>query len=75
MSDVVLYKYSRPDGGVTVTPMLSGDDYYETGHRLIADNEMVLTNGRVSVFVIDTDDPSEWSEITYVAPDSDEDIM
>ena len=62
MQTIKLYRYSRPDGGVTVTPVKPDCEY--TGMvRLVADEGFVLTNGEVYTSCIDTDEPNKWTEV------------
>lgn len=66
-----LYKYQRPDGGLTVslTPPILEDIEYVEIYRLVADKGYVLTDGTITVECIDTTDVELWSE---VRPDDDE---
>ena len=57
-----LYKYTRDDGGTTVSLTEPADRAYTTLCRLIADEGMVLTNGTDKVSCIDTEKPEEWTE-------------
>ena len=43
MKKVTLYRYTREDGGVTVTPNRPKTAGYTIKHRLIADEGMTLT--------------------------------
>lgn len=58
-----LYRYKRPDGGVTVSPE-EPDVPYTVMYRLIADDGMMVTqDGRNGYSVVDTDAPDEWREV------------
>lgn len=58
-----LYRVTRSDGGVDVTPIKpSHNDYTET-YRLIADDGMILTDGENTCTCIDTDYPENYTEI------------
>ena len=62
MQTIPLYRYTRPDGGVTVSTVKPDTDY--TGlSRLVADEGYALTDGVNFTSCIDTDNPSRWSEI------------
>lgn len=58
-----LYRYNRPNGGMTVSPIKPNCQYIET-FRIIADEGMELTDGIVFVTCIDTDDISKWQEVS-----------
>ena len=62
MQKITLYRYYRPDGGVTVSTAKPDTDYTEL-YRLVADEGMTLTNGETCAISIDTDSPSSWTEI------------
>lgn len=62
MQTITLYRYEREGGGYTVSPNKPNTEYTIT-YRLVADEGMVLTNGEVQTTCIDTDTPSEWTEI------------
>ena len=66
MQTIKLYRFTRPNGGVTVSPVKPDGDYTEL-FRLVADEGYVLTNGETVTSCTDTDNPNIWSEI----PDSD----
>lgn len=66
MQKITLYRYIRPDGGVTVSPV-KPDVEYTVLYRLIADEGMELTDGENQTTCTDTDAPDNWSEI----PDSE----
>lgn len=62
MQTISLYRFTRPDGGVTVSPVKPDGDYTELT-RLIADEGMVLTDGENYNACVDTDTPENWTEI------------
>lgn len=58
-----LYRYTRDDGGITVSPEKPNTDYTEK-IRLIADKGKVLTkNGTDFYSVIDVNSASGWREV------------
>lgn len=62
MQTIPLYRYTRPDGGVTVSTVKPSVDYTEL-FRLVADEGYTLTNGETTTACIDTDNPDNWTEI------------
>jgi hypothetical protein len=62
MQKIALYRFNRPDGGVSVSPVRPDGDYTEL-FRLVADEGMTLTDGSSFTFCIDTDNYELWSEI------------
>ena len=48
----IIYRYQRPDGGYTVTPV-KPEGSYNIRWRLIAEEGMAITNGETTVTVID----------------------
>lgn len=62
MQTITLYRYIRPDGGVTVSPVKPNCDYTEM-FRLVADEGMVLTDGENYSACVDTNKPDVWSEV------------
>lgn len=65
MQTIPLYRYVRPDGGVTVSTVKPDTEYIETT-RLVADDGYILSNGETTTSCIDTDNPMVWSEIKNV---------
>lgn len=64
MQTITLYRYTRPDGGVTVSPEQPDEGTaYELRYRLIADEGLSLTNGEVFTQCTDTATPDEWQEV------------
>lgn len=62
MKTISLYRYTRPDGGVTVSPVKPDTEYTEL-FRLVAEDGMALSNGTDTAGCVDTDDPAAWSEV------------
>lgn len=62
MQKIPLYRYTRPDGGVTVSTV-KPDTEYTALTRLVADEGYVLTDGVVIASCIDTDGPDMFYEI------------
>lgn len=62
MQTITLYRYVRPDGGVTVSPSKPEGEFTQT-YRLVADEGTVLTNGSITATCVDTDTPENWSEV------------
>lgn len=58
-----LYRVTRTDGGIDVTPNKPNHDNYTETFRLIADEGMVLTDGENTYTCVDTDEPSKYTEI------------
>lgn len=64
MQTITLYRYTRPDGGVTVSPEQPDEGTaYELRYRLIADEGRSLTNGEVFTQCTDTATPDAWQEV------------
>lgn len=64
MQTITLYRYTRPDGGVTVSPEQPDEETaYELRYRLIADEGRSLTNGEVFTQCTDTATPDAWQEV------------
>lgn len=62
MQTIPLYRYTRPDGGVTVS-MVKPDTKHTELYRLVADEGYTLTDGNTTAICTDTDNPGTWSEI------------
>ncbi len=62
METIKLYRFIRPDGGVSVSPVKPDGEYTEL-FRLVADEGMVLTNGETVTSCTDTENPDIWSEV------------
>ena len=59
MSIIPLYRYTRPNGGVTVSPIKPDAEYTELC-RLFADEGMAITNGVIITDCIDVDSADGW---------------
>lgn len=59
MRIIPLYRYTRPDGGVTVSPIKPDTEYAELC-RLVADEGMAITNGVIITDCIDVDSADGW---------------
>ena len=70
MQTITLYKYTREDGGTTVSPIKPEGEYTEM-YRLVADEGQVLTNGETTTTCADTDTAEGWTEID-APPDEEE---
>ena len=67
MQTITLYKYTRADGGVTVSPIKPDCEYTEM-YRLIADEGKVLTQDGVDTTTcVDVESVEGWYEVD--APD------
>ena len=62
MQKITLYRYTRPDGGVTVSPVKPEGECAEL-YRLTADEGMALTDGTVFAFCVDTENADLFSEV------------
>jgi hypothetical protein len=63
MQIINLYKYTREDGGTTVSPIKPNTEYTEM-YRLVADDGKVLTkDGENFTTCIDTDTADGWYEV------------
>lgn len=62
MRTIPLYRYTRPDGGVTVSPVKPETEHTELT-RLVADKGFVLTDGEKTARCIDTHSPEAWTEV------------
>lgn len=62
MQKIPLYRYTRPDGGTTVSTVKPSGNYTELT-RLVADDGYVLTDGVVIASCIDTDGPDMFYEL------------
>lgn len=62
MQTITLYRYTRPDGGVTVSPIKPNVKYTEMV-RLIADEGKILTDGTNTTMCIDVSSAEGWTEI------------
>lgn len=63
MEIIKLYKYIRPEGGVTVSPVMPEGEYTEMV-RLVADEGKLLTkDGENLTSCVDTDTSEGWYEV------------
>ena len=63
MEIIKLYKYNRPEGGVTVSPVMPEGEYTEMV-RLVADEGKLLTKGGENLTsCVDTDNAEGWYEV------------
>lgn len=74
MQNVTLYKYTREDGGITVSPVKPDTDY-TTLSRLIADEGKELvkcpgSDGEIRTICVDTDTPDDWIEEDAIEEDA-----
>ena len=73
MKTINLYRYIRPDGGVTVSTVKPDSEYTELT-RLVADEGYIMTDGVHYTSCIDTDYPDAWVEVVDTGEaDSDPD--
>ena len=62
MQTINLYKYTRLDGGTTISPVKPDTEYTEMV-RLVADEGKVLTNGKTFTICTDVESADGWSEV------------
>ena len=62
MQIINLYKYTREDGGITVSPIKPDAEYTEM-LRLVADEGKVLVNGDITTTCTDVETVEGWEEI------------
>ena len=62
MEKITLYKYTRADGGITVSPTKPECEYTEM-YRLVADEGKMLTDGETMTSCIDTTEVDKWQEV------------
>ena len=63
MEKIKLYKFIRPEGGVTVSPVKPEGDYTEMV-RLVADEGKLLTkDGENLTSCVDTENSEGWYEV------------
>ena len=64
MKIIPLYKYERPEGGITVSPVKPEDTQYTEEVRLVADKGKALTkDGTELTICVDTDTSEGWYEV------------
>lgn len=70
MRVVNLYRYEREPGKITTSPVKPDDNIdYSIIYRLIADEDMAITNGSSIVECVDTNSLEDWADCK--APISD----
>lgn len=62
MQTITLYRYTRPDGGISVSPIKPNVKYTEMV-RLIADDGKALTDGTNTTTCTDVSSAEGWTEI------------
>ena len=62
MQTIALYRYTRPDGGISVSPIKPNVEYTEMV-RLIADEGKALTDGTNTTTCTDVSSAEGWTEI------------
>lgn len=62
MQTITLYRYTRPDGGISVSPIKPNVEYTEMV-RLIADEGKALTDGTNTTTCTDASSAEGWTEI------------
>lgn len=71
MQVINLYRYSRPDGGITVSPV-KPDCEFEQLVRIVADEGKLVSNGVIVAACTDTATAEGWTEIddpNYIPPE------
>ena len=63
MQTITLYRYTRPDGGVSTSPAKPDTTEYTVKYRLIADDGKALTDDTTVARCVDVDSPVGWTEI------------
>lgn len=62
MQTITLYRYTRPDGGISVSPIKPNVEYTEMV-RLVADEGKALTDGTNITTCTDVSSAEGWTEI------------
>ena len=65
-----LYKYSRTDGGITITP-IQPDVAYTQLYRLVADDGGEITNGEITSTCIDVESYDGWYDVDNEISDTE----
>jgi hypothetical protein len=65
MKIIPLYKYTRANGGITISPVKPEGEYTEM-LRLVADENKLLTNDDVTTSCIDVVTADGWYEVENV---------
>lgn len=63
MQTITLYRYTRPNGGITTSPVMPDGVDYDLRYRLIADERKALTDGTTVTTCTDVSSPDGWTEI------------
>ena len=64
MRFIKLYRYIRPDGGVSISQKIPLDAPYTSFTRIIADEEKALTKDGVKIaYCVDVESTEGWYEI------------
>lgn len=64
MQTITLYRYARPDGGISTSPVKPPDGTsYDLRYRLIADDGKALTDGTTVTACADVSSADGWMEI------------
>lgn len=65
MSIITLYRFTRPDGGETVSPRMPTGVAFTTLLRLVADEGMELVKGDIHAPCVDVEneDAENWTEV------------
>lgn len=71
MQKITLYKYTRADGGITVSPVKPDGEYTEM-YRLVADEGKVLANGEIETTCTDVESVDGWEEVDATEGDATE---
>lgn len=76
MKKEILYKYTRPDGGVTVSPEKPKKTQYTEIYRIVSEDKKILKHRiEEDTKVADVEDDSEWIEIEEPVEEESEETM
>ena len=64
MKKIPIYKYKRPDGGTTVSPIRPEHGEYKEMYRIVADEGKILRKGKYGIELnsIEVDNDEGWEE-------------
>lgn len=65
-----LYKYSRTEGGITITP-IQPDVAYTQLYRLVAEDGSEITNGEITTTCIDVESYDGWHDVDVEITDTE----
>lgn len=66
MQIIPMYRYARPDGGVSVSPV-KPDTEYAASYRIVADEGKAVTMDGVKTYsCVDTDTLDGWYEVEFI---------